>query len=55
MPLCTLKSRGAEDAAPTTDEKAAKMLREDLDSGVFLAEYERLAAEARTQNKLSFS
>jgi hypothetical protein len=40
------KIRGVEDApAPSTDEEALEMLRGDLNSGAFMAEYERLRGE----------
>jgi hypothetical protein len=40
------KIRGVEDApAPSTDEEALEMLRGDLNSGAFMAEYERLRDE----------
>ncbi len=40
------KLRGAEDvAAPVTDEEAMEMLRGDVNSGAFLAEYDRLRYE----------
>jgi hypothetical protein len=40
------KTREGEDVAPpTTDVEALEMLRGDINSGVFMAEYERLRAE----------
>ena len=40
------KIRGIEDVtAPSTDEEAFRMLRGDINSGAFMAEYERLRAE----------
>ena len=40
------KIRDVEDVrAPSTDEEAFEMLRGDLNSGAFMAEYERLRAE----------
>ncbi len=38
--------RGVEDVpAPSTDEEAFEMLRGDINSGAFMAEYERLRGE----------
>jgi hypothetical protein len=40
------KIRGVEDVPPpSTDEEALAMLRGDINSGAFMAEYERLRAE----------
>jgi hypothetical protein len=40
------KTMGAEDVAtPSTDEEALEMLRGDLNSGAYIAEYERLRNE----------
>ncbi len=40
------KTRGVEDIpAPSTDEEAFEVLRGDINSGAFMAEYERLRAE----------
>ena len=40
------KIRGVEDVpAPSTDEDAFEMLRGDLNSAAFMAEYEKLRAE----------
>jgi hypothetical protein len=41
------KTREGEDVGPpTTDVEALEMLRGDINSGVFMAEYERLRAAA---------
>ena len=40
------KNRKVEDVpAPSTDEEAFEMLRGDINSGAFMAEYERLRTE----------
>ncbi len=40
------KTRTVEDTpVPSTDEEALEMLRGDLNSGAFIAEYERLQGE----------
>ena len=40
------KTREVEDvAAPSTDEEALEVLRGDMSSGAFIAEYDRLRAE----------
>ena len=40
------KTRGVEDVnSPSSDEEAFEMLRGDINSGAFIAEYERLRAE----------